>query len=164
MNASESQKAFFQTLFLLCCCTFVIYQLQDSVLNSNLGKEARQPSSEKKSFSNKTSNDVKSVSNRSSTNDVKLWITMGLCWSANTKYHDKNKFPYKAAAPMAARLWHKFTPATVILQVRYRIGSGQEVISTTVMTTTTTRITTTVATAGLCRIGFGILIWDFKFP
>ncbi len=33
----------------------------------------------------------------------KIWITMGLCWSENTKFHDKGQFPYKAAAPLAAR-------------------------------------------------------------
>ncbi len=33
------------------------------------------------------------------------------------RYHDKGGFPYRAAAPLAARLWHRFTMARVILQV-----------------------------------------------
>ncbi len=49
----------------------------------------------------------------------RLWVTMGLCWSSNTKFHGKQRFPYKDAAPLSAQLWMKLTPATVILQIVY---------------------------------------------
>ena len=48
-----------------------------------------------------------------------IWITMGLCWSNNTHYWGKDKFPYKESAPLAARLWMHLTPAKVVLQVVY---------------------------------------------
>ena len=44
---------------------------------------------------------------------------MALCWSENTQLHGKENFPYKQAAPLSARLWMKFTPAIVILQIVY---------------------------------------------
>jgi len=47
------------------------------------------------------------------------WITMGLCWSGNAQILGKNKFPYKESVPLSTQLWHKFTPAKVIVQIVY---------------------------------------------
>ena len=33
-----------------------------------------------------------------------IWITMAVCWSGNTHYWGKDKFPYKEAAPLSARV------------------------------------------------------------
>ena len=44
---------------------------------------------------------------------------MGLCWSANTEYHDKKNFPYREAAPLSIRLWMKLAGARVIIQIVY---------------------------------------------
>lgn len=49
----------------------------------------------------------------------KIWITMALCWSTNTVYHGKEKFPYSDAAPLSAQLWMTLTKAKVILQIVY---------------------------------------------
>ena len=49
----------------------------------------------------------------------KIWITMALCWSTNTVYHGKEKFPYNEAAPLSAQLWMNLTKARVILQIVY---------------------------------------------
>ena len=51
--------------------------------------------------------------------DADIWVTMGLCWSNNTHYWGKDKFPYKEAAPMSSRLWMKLTGARVVLTVVY---------------------------------------------
>jgi len=47
------------------------------------------------------------------------WITMALCWSGNVQILGKNKFPYREAVPLSTQLWHKFTPAKVIVQIVY---------------------------------------------
>ena len=48
-----------------------------------------------------------------------LWVTMGLCWSSNTKYHDKKDFPYREAAPLSIRLWMKMAEVKVIILIVY---------------------------------------------
>ena len=40
---------------------------------------------------------------------------MGLCWSNNTHYWGKDKFPYKEAAPMSSKLWMKLTGARWVI-------------------------------------------------
>ena len=44
-----------------------------------------------------------------------IWVTMGLCWSNNTHYWGKDKFPYKEAAPMSSKLWMKLTGARWVI-------------------------------------------------
>ena len=56
---------------------------------------------------------------QNSGSDADIWVTMGLCWSNNTHYWGKDKFPYKEAAPMSSRLWMKLTGARVVLTVVY---------------------------------------------
>lgn len=51
--------------------------------------------------------------------DRKVWVTMALCWSANTKYHGKDGFPYKEALPYSTRLWMRLTKARVVVQIVY---------------------------------------------
>ena len=57
--------------------------------------------------------------NATTTAATRLWVTMGLCWSSNTKFHGKGSFPYRDAAPLSIQLWMNLTPATVILQIVY---------------------------------------------
>ncbi len=92
-----------------------------SALESNMpapSVSGSSASSQSASVSKYSGQSVKGSSDAGSTSAARIWITMGLCWSSNTKYHDKGKFPYKAAAPLSARLWQILTPAKVILQVR----------------------------------------------
>ena len=49
----------------------------------------------------------------------KLWISMALCWSKNTKYHGKSKYPYSDAAIYSSKLWMQFTNASLIFQIIY---------------------------------------------
>ena len=45
---------------------------------------------------------------------------MGLCWSTNTKFHGKQNFPYKEAAPLSAQLWMRLSSSIkVILHIVY---------------------------------------------
>lgn len=48
-----------------------------------------------------------------------IWVTMGLCWSNNTHYWGKDKFPYKESAPLSSRLWMKVAGVRVVLTVVY---------------------------------------------
>ena len=61
----------------------------------------------------------KSLSAGSSNGTSALWVTMGLCWSSNTKYHDKKNFPYREAAPLSIRLWTRMAEAKVIILIVY---------------------------------------------
>ena len=101
---------------LLCCCTFVVYQLQEAALTAESARSTAPAPAPVVSYEDELDSAATSinVSNSSS----KIWVTMGLCWSANTGYHDKGGFPYRSAAPLAARLWMRFTTAKVVLQVR----------------------------------------------
>lgn len=49
----------------------------------------------------------------------KIWITMAVCWSANTKFHGKENFPYTKAALLSSQLWMTMTPAKVVMQIVY---------------------------------------------
>ncbi len=51
--------------------------------------------------------------------DAQVWITLGLCWSANAQVHGKENFPYKDSAPLSSQLWMKMTPAKVVIQIVY---------------------------------------------
>jgi hypothetical protein len=67
------------------------------------------------------------IDSKNATDTTRLWVTMGLCWSSNTKFHGKGSFPYRDAAPLSSQLWMSLTPATVILQIVYteRTVSGK---------------------------------------
>ena len=61
----------------------------------------------------------KSLSVGGSNGTSALWVTMGLCWSSNTKYHDKKDFPYREAAPLSIQLWTRMAEARVIILIVY---------------------------------------------
>ena len=61
-------------------------------------------------------NPVQSAQNTNSTN---IFITLGLCWSATTKYHGKQNFPYVHAAELSSQLWTNIAGVSVILQIVY---------------------------------------------
>ena len=44
------------------------------------------------------------------TNDTTVWVSMGLCFSENTKLYGKRKYPYVAVTPLALLLWNHFLP------------------------------------------------------
>ena len=48
-----------------------------------------------------------------------VWVSMGLCWSANAKYHKKGKFPYRQAAIFSSQLWFQKTTVKIIMQIVY---------------------------------------------
>ena len=56
---------------------------------------------------------------------LNIWITMGLCWSANAQVHGKENFPYKDAATLSPQLWIKLNEmqeqikVNVIMQIVY---------------------------------------------
>ena len=62
---------------------------------------------------------TKNGTGTSFTTSPTLWVTMGLCWSSNTEYHDKKNFPYREAAPLSIQLWRRIAKARVILQIVY---------------------------------------------
>ena len=45
----------------------------------------------------------------------KLWVSMALCLSKNTKVHGKSKYPYALSAPLAILLWYHFVPGIRII-------------------------------------------------
>ena len=49
-----------------------------------------------------------------------IWISMGLCFSKNTKLYGKSKYPYTLVTPLAIILWYHFFPdIRVILYLVY---------------------------------------------
>jgi hypothetical protein len=42
----------------------------------------------------------------------KIWISMGLCFSENTKKYGKEHYPYSEVTPLALLLWSYFFPKT----------------------------------------------------
>jgi len=119
------RPAFLPGLGLLCLCTLVVYLAEDEAVEhaGDLARELKRPppvlfiAENEDDWPEQEENEVKEEP--SSDEAFKMWITMAVCWSSNTKYHDKNKFPYTKALPMSTQLWMKFTPATVIAQVVY---------------------------------------------
>ena len=49
---------------------------------------------------------------------------MGLCWGHNAQVLGKEQFPYQEAALRAVQLWHKLTPATVVLTIAHTGSSS----------------------------------------
>jgi len=112
---------FFAGLCLLCLCSLALYQVEDGFL----GQPAHLPrpptpilNFDSQGIVQEEGNVIKNGKYR---NDSHIWVTMALCWSSNTKYHDKGGFPYRQAALFSSQLWKKWTPATVIMQVRRAI-------------------------------------------
>ena len=55
---------------------------------------------------------------------AKLWISMGLCYSENTRLFSKSKYPYAEVTPLAVLLWRHFAPdAGVLVRIVYT-GEG----------------------------------------
>ena len=54
----------------------------------------------------------------------RVWVTMGLCWGHNAQVLGKEQFPYQEAALRAVQLWHKLTPATVVLTIAHTGSSN----------------------------------------
>ena len=54
----------------------------------------------------------------------RVWVTMGLCWGHNAQVLGKEQFPYQEAALRAVQLWHKLTPATVVLTIAHTGNSN----------------------------------------
>ena len=54
----------------------------------------------------------------------RVWVTMGLCWGHNAQVLGKEQFPYQEAALRAVQLWHKLTPATVVLTIAHTGSSS----------------------------------------
>ncbi len=106
-----------QALTTVCLCVFGLYLVQIAVLD-NLAD----PNPNRAAFLQPRPEILKEDVEVAKGDDVTsgvIWITMGLCWSANTKYHGKEQFPYKHAAPLSSRLWMRLTGAKVILQIVY---------------------------------------------
>ena len=135
----------FQTLILLLFCgVFAVYRVQDA---ATLGDDvvprrppimpsfriagAEEDGEEEENSGNDfavfhpwvppngTESKRLSVGSSNGNGTSALWVTMGLCWSSNTKYHDKKDFPYREAAPLSIRLWMKMVEARVIILIVY---------------------------------------------
>ena len=65
-----------------------------------------------------------STSPVSEANQPRVWVTMGLCWGHNAQVLGKEQFPYQEAALRAVQLWHKLTPATVVLTIAHTGSSN----------------------------------------
>ena len=123
----------FNTTCLLCGCVFIIFVSQstrfDKSSEFSLPPPAPYISNEIETYplphtevSNEKENSKKNywLLGKKSVEIPKIWITMGLCWSSNTKYWGKENFPYKEAAPLSAQLWMRLSKSiTVILHVVY---------------------------------------------
>lgn len=49
----------------------------------------------------------------------KIWLSMAVCFSSNTGFHSKAKFPYTVSAKLASKLWLNKTDVRTIVQVIY---------------------------------------------
>ena len=55
----------------------------------------------------------------------KLWISMSLCYSENTRLFMKSKYPYAEVTPLAVILWRRFAPdAGVLVRIVYTGKEG----------------------------------------
>ena len=48
---------------------------------------------------------------------AKIWISISVCWSSNTRMHRKGHFPYRLATKLAVLLWRARTRYEVLVQV-----------------------------------------------
>ena len=123
----------FNTVCLICGCVFIIFEIQSTLFDKE-SEFSLPPPIPYTSNKIQTSNIIppqalhKNKTDRVNTWHVggkeykipQIWITMGLCWSTNTKFHGKQNFPYKEAAPLSAQLWMRLSSSIrVILQVVY---------------------------------------------
>eukprot|EP00095_Tigriopus_kingsejongensis_P006885 maker-scaffold125_size330479-snap-gene-0.11 protein:Tk06885 transcript:maker-scaffold125_size330479-snap-gene-0.11-mRNA-1 annotation:"hypothetical protein" len=69
-----------------------------------------------------------SVKVRQRLKKTNIWVTMALCWSGNTQYHGKSKFPYREALPLSTQLWRNLTTARVVVQIVYNETSISEAL------------------------------------
>ena len=107
-------------LLSFCICTFVVYQMQEGALERmDKLNHIKPPQPMLSTFQIKHDEEEQNEIFESKEASKKVWITMGLCWSGNTKFHGKEGFPYKEAVKYSSRLWHHLTEAKVILQVVY---------------------------------------------
>ena len=121
----------FNTLCLICGCIFIIFEIQSSIFDKS--SEYTQPSPARYTSNQIQSVPHKALINASQNENVntwrvagkdyilpRIWITMGLCWSENTKVWGKENFPYKESAPLSAQLWMRLSSSIkVILHVVY---------------------------------------------
>ena len=52
--------------------------------------------------------------------NMKIWVSMGLCWGYKTNFNGKHLFPYPLAGELSTKLWHNLFPAksvTVIFHI-----------------------------------------------
>ena len=136
MATASSRTFLANSLLTLSFCVFCLYQVQEFALErmDDLNREHHRPRPAANAFDIKVSQQdeeisdsaIKDVQSAKKTNGTNIWITMGLCWSTNTQYHGKNKFPYKDAAPFSSQLWMKLTPARVIMQIVYSEAKPSE--------------------------------------
>ena len=70
------------------------------------------------------------VTNRSaiaSDKQVKIWISMGLCFSKNTDMYGKANYPYTEVTPLAIILWYHFVPnIQAILYLIYEENESED--------------------------------------
>ncbi len=77
-------------LLVLCCCTMLLYQLQEAatgaIARGHGGGPAR-PAPFRSTEPDAETLDIlpPDASNASSSFPSRIWITMGLCWSSNTR-------------------------------------------------------------------------------
>ena len=53
-------------------------------------------------------------------NATRIWVSMGLCYSANANHSGKTHYPYKAVTPLALLLWRYHLPeVSTIVRIVY---------------------------------------------
>jgi len=55
----------------------------------------------------------------------KIWLSMAVCFSSNTGFHSKAKFPYTLSARLAGKLWLNMTDVRTIIQVIYETKDAE---------------------------------------
>ena len=45
--------------------------------------------------------------------NMKIWVSMGLCWGYKTNFNGKHLFPYPLAGELSTKLWHHLFPKSV---------------------------------------------------
>ena len=53
--------------------------------------------------------------------NMKIWVSMGLCWGYKTNFNGKHLFPYPLAGELSTKLWQHLFPksVTVIIHIIY---------------------------------------------
>ena len=131
--ANTIRTYLFNTVLLICGCVFIIFEIQSTIFDKTSEFSIPPPVPytlneievdtllpHQALHENKIDNSATWHVGGKEYKIPQIWITMGLCWSTNTKFHGKQNFPYKEAAPLSAQLWMRLSPAIkVILQVVY---------------------------------------------